>query len=144
MLWRYAVLFVGGVLLKPRLCLCFFLTLALAGCAFDVVHVTQIPAQLEPARGPANAFLLENDVQVDLGTGFSRQLRTGTRWESIGRIDKGDVYRTRDQVLTVEASHVHEAYIVVRSDKLVGFYLPVEKTFSPLPQPATLAMKAVP
>jgi hypothetical protein len=38
------------------------------------------------------------------------------------------VYATRDRVLTVEASNVHEAYIVVSNGKLVGFFLPVEKT----------------
>jgi hypothetical protein len=124
-----------------RWCVCCRLASLLAACAFDVVHVTQRPAKLESA-GPASAsFLLEDDATVDLGTGFNRVLRKGTRWEPVGRIAEGDVYRTRDQVLTVEASHVYEAYVVVTSGKLVGFYLPVQRTFSPLPDPVPLAMK---
>jgi len=31
----------------------------------------------------------------------------------------------------VEGAHVHEAYLVVAGDRLVGFYLPVEKAYSP-------------
>ena len=30
--------------------------------------------------------------------------------------------------MTVEGSHIHEAYIVVTERSLVGFYLPVERT----------------
>jgi len=45
---------------------------------------------------------------------------------------QGVVYKSKDQVLTVEASNIYEANIVVLSNKLVGFYLPVEHTFSPL------------
>jgi hypothetical protein len=125
-------------------CVCVCLASLLAACAFDVVHVTQKPATLASARPGASSFQLENETTVDLGTGFNRVLRAGTRWEPVGQIAEGDVYRTRDQVLTVEASHVYEAYIVVASGKLVGFYLPVEKTFSPLPDPLALATKPLP
>ena len=45
---------------------------------------------------------------------------------------QGEVYKSRDQVLTVEGYHVHEAYLVVASDELMGFYLPVEHNFAPI------------
>ena len=32
---------------------------------------------------------------------------------------------------TVEGAHVHEAYLVIAGEKLVGFYLPVESSFAP-------------
>jgi hypothetical protein len=54
---------------------------------------------------------------------------------------QGNVYRTRDQVVTVEGSHIHEAYIVVTERSLVGFYLPVERTFSPVTPSQTLAVE---
>lgn len=114
----------------------------LAACAFDVVHVTQNPARLESVRLGIGAFRLEKEVTVDLGTGFTRVLRKGTRWEPVGHIAEGDVYRTRDQVLTVEASHIYEAYIVVTTGKVVGFYLPVQKSFARLPEAKALAMEA--
>ncbi len=124
--------------------ICCCLASLLGACAFDVVHVAQKPAALESVRPGAGSFRLEDEAAIDLGTGFSRTLRRGTRWEPVGRIPEGDVYRTRDQVLTVEASHVYEAYIVVASGKLVGFYLPVQRTFSPLPDPLTLATAPLP
>ncbi len=59
-------------------------------------------------------------------------------------MSQGDVYKTRDQVLTVEASNVQEAYIVVESGRLVGFYMPVERTFSPFNGRPELPMKVGP
>ena len=116
----------------------------LAACAFDVIHVDQRPAQLESASASGKPFELAADVDVDIGFGYHRILKKGTKWRSLGRLPQGDVYTTSDQVLTVEASNIQEAYIVIDSRKLVGFYLPVEKTFSPLGQRMDLAMKELP
>ena len=102
----------------------------LAGCPFDVIRVEQTPATLVSTPSPKPAFTLEQDVSIDLGFGYKRVLRKGTRWTWVGTIDSGDVYKTADQVLTVEASNIHEAYIVVEGRKLVGFYLPVERTYT--------------
>lgn len=117
------------------------LTFLLTGCAFDVVHVKQTPTNLESGQAPKSSCILEKESNVSLGTGYSRTLKQGTRWDYVGSVPQGDVFKTKDQVLTVEASHIHEAYIVVSSGKLVGFYLPVEKTFSPLGEPRELSMR---
>jgi hypothetical protein len=132
----------GGAMkrLQVPLWLCALIFL-LTGCAFDVVHVKQISTNLDSGQAPKNSCVLEKEANVDLGTGFSRTLRPGTRWDYAGSIPQGDVFKTKDQILTVEASHIHEAYIVVSSGKLVGFYLPVEKTFSPLSEPQELSMR---
>ena len=106
----------------------------LGACAFDVIHVEQRPARLESAAAGSRPFELAADVDVDIGFGYHRVLKRGTKWRPVGRLPQGDVYTTGDQVLTVEASNIQEAYIVLASRKLVGFYLPVEKTFSPLGQ----------
>jgi hypothetical protein len=87
---------------------------------------------------------LEKEEKIDLGTGYSRVIKDGTKWDYVGTIENGDVYNTKDQVLTVEASNIHEAYIVISSGKLIGFYLPVEKTFSPLSEFRELKIKEVP
>jgi hypothetical protein len=113
----------------------------LGACAFDVIHVEQRPAQLESTDASSRPFELVADVNVDIGFGYHRVLKKGTKWRSVGKLPQGDVYTTSDQVLTVEASNIQEAYIVIESRKLVGFYLPVEKTFSPLRQRTELAMK---
>jgi hypothetical protein len=118
--------------------------LIVTGCAFDVVHVEQVPTRLEAGGEPADGFVLDAEATVNVGAGYMRTLKRGTRWRYIGRIAQGAVYTTADQVLTVEASNIHEAYIVLRSRELVGFYLPVEKTFAPSPNVVALSMKPVP
>jgi hypothetical protein len=50
------------------------------------------------------------------------------------------MYRSRDQVFTVEASNIHEAYLVISENRLMGFYLPVEGTYSPLTKPIELTI----
>jgi hypothetical protein len=106
-----------------------FLAMLLGGCPFDIIHVEQTPAHLESIDATEKPFELMNEVKLDIGAGYHRILRRGTRWRCVGRIPQGNIYTTRDQVLTVEASNIQEAYIVVDSRKLMGFYLPVERTW---------------
>lgn len=120
------------------------LSLALAGCAFDVVHVTQAPAALTPVTATPREFKLLLEVKISLGTGFPTWLKTGTNWKQVGTVPQGEVFATRDQVVTVEASNIQEAYIVVAGNQLVGFYLPVERTFAPLKAPVTLQLQPNP
>lgn len=115
----------------------------LNACAFNVIHVKQIPAVIEKQDNVSKFFELKEDVTVKIGHGYKRTLKANTKWEYVGKITQGDIYKTKDQVLTVEASHIYEAYIVISSDQLVGFYLPVEKTFSPLGKPALLNMRKI-
>ncbi len=114
-----------------------------SGCAFDVYHLKQLPATMESGRSARDSFQLVKEQEVDLGNSYKRTLRKGTRWTHVGTIRQGEVFKTADQILTVEASNVHEAYIVVSSNKLVGFYLPVEKAYSPLSEPVDLSIGAV-
>ena len=116
----------------------------LFGCAFDVVHVKQVPANFIPAEQGKGSWKLLNEVNVTLSSGYHRKLKAGTRWNYIGRVEQGDVFNTEDQVLTVEGSNIFEAYIVVLDGYLQGFYLPVERTFSPLSPPKKLEMEILP
>jgi hypothetical protein len=118
------------------------ISIFLNACAFDLMHVKQLPAQLDTKQEARSSFVLEKEETIDLGTGYTRVLKAGTSWNYVGKIENGDVFKTKDQILTVEASNIHEAYIVVSSEKIVGFYLPVEKTFSPLSTAKTLKIRA--
>jgi hypothetical protein len=109
-------------------------------CAFDLIRVKQRPCQIEKVKSNGESFRLGKEVQVSLDTGYSRKLRDGVRWNYVGVIPAGKVFRTNDQILTVEGSNIFEAYIVVSSGKLVGFYLPVQKAFSPIQEPLRLEM----
>jgi len=121
-----------------------FLTtqLFLAGCAFDVVRLKQVATTLD-TRSPCNdTFVLADDVDLQLSGGYSRRLKKGTRWTCIGKTPQGRVFQTQDQVLTAEASNVFEARLVVIAERVVGLYLPVERTFSPLDDHPKLVIRS--
>ena len=127
----------------PKIIFLFFVILILNSCAFDLVHVKQIPAQIEPNKLSASSFELLDEVNISLDSGYRRKLKKGTKWHYFGTISHGDIFQTNDQVLTVEASNIHEAYIVISSPNIVGFYLPVEKTFSPIKDSQELKMREI-
>ena len=101
----------------------------LSGCALPVRQIA-LSAPFAPASG--RSFVLAEDAHCSISTGYGRTLRAGTHWDLFGTIERGEVYRSQDQLLTVEGFNVHEAYLVVKNESLVGFYLPVEKTFTPV------------
>lgn len=106
----------------------------LGGCAQRIV---QTPADLDSAR-PANAaaaVVADADTQIRSSVGVARTVARGTVWDYAGRIGEGIVYIPRDTVLTVEGADVSEAYLVLRDAQIVGFYLPVQGTFSPVSEP---------
>ncbi|HEX7643687.1 MAG TPA: hypothetical protein VF472_15885 [Burkholderiaceae bacterium] len=108
------------------------LCMALAGC----VAVEQRPTTFSPlgidSGNPARIVRMERQVDIALATGYSRTLKQGGQWTAIGKVDAGEVFKPYNDIFTLEGSHIHEAYLVVSDKRLVGFYLPAEKTFSPL------------
>lgn len=109
-----------------------------SSCAFDITDVKYVPATIME-RTNQNAFVFDDDLRVtQTPCWYTRTLRKGTRWESVGTIAQGDVFRSKDQSLTVECSNVFEAYLVVREERLVGFYLPVERGFVSIADPMSL------
>ncbi len=133
---------VRGYLLKiaritiPAMALCF-----LAGCALSVVMV---PLQLDStANGiAARTIILERDAEVRLSTGYRRKLTKGSVWTYVGSTQHGLVYKSVGSVFTVEGANVHEAYLVVSGDELMGFYLPVEDSYTSLSKPVHLYYRA--
>jgi hypothetical protein len=113
------------------------------GCAFDVAHINSKPSQFISVPGAPKQIVMKETVDITEGpcAYYSRKLNKGTSWDFIGTLPEGEVYKPRDQVLTVEASHVYEAYLVLSDDSLVGFYLPVERAFAPLPNPRRLPIE---
>ena len=112
--------------------------LFLSSCAFDIVRVDQIPTQLSSDPKCLKEIVLTKNIIVGIGSGYKRTLKKGTRWFCIGSIKQGDVFKTKDQILTIEASNIYEANIVVVKDNLIGFYLPVEHSFSSLKTPVRI------
>ena len=84
------------------------------------------------------------DMQATLPAGRVSGLRSLTVWQRVGTVDQGEVFRTKDQVVTVESSNLYQADIVVSGGQLVGFYLPVDHMFvrCKATVPLSLAKKA--
>ena len=123
---------------------CIAFCAALGGCAFDVVSVPQSPVVFNATTG-VKGFVLMQDLKVHIGTGFATRLRANTSWHKVGATVFGDVYTTQDQIVTVEASNIYEAQIVVSGIRnLVGFYLPVEHSYVSLKEPLPLTINPNP
>lgn len=129
---------------RPLRTLAPIVALSLAGCAMDIVSVKQAPVLLTELADLGPPVILQNDVSVAIGTGFATKLRKGTTWRPVGRIAEGEVYATRDQIVTVEASHIHEARPVIAGGRIVGFYLPVERTFTRASSPVAVSFQSTP
>lgn len=80
---------------------------------------------------PGRVYTLAEEVDVSSSSGYRRTLPRASRWESRGRVPAGQVFRRIDGILTIEGAHMHEAYLVIADGKVVGFFLPVERAFSP-------------
>lgn len=103
----------------------------LAACAPEIVRR---PTHLTPVLEPSGSTIeVLEDAVVEVGPGYQRAIRRGSVWMRVGRSAEGEVFRPVDRVFTVEGAHVHEAYLVLDGDRLTGFYLPVERAFSPAP-----------
>lgn len=102
-------------------------SLATAACAPAVKHE---PAVAFQAAQESRQIRLPQGLDVSLSTGYTTHIKPQTTWVLVGTLPEGEVYKPRDQVLTVEGADVHEAYLVLAGDELVGFYLPVEHAFA--------------
>jgi len=112
------------------------------GCPFNLADVRIQPMEIRSSAKSDRGFTLSKDVELSqLPCGYSRTLRGGTHWNPTGELAKGTIYRSKDQNLTLECSNVFEAYLVVAEDRLIGFYLPVEKGFVALSDPIQLPIQ---
>jgi hypothetical protein len=110
----------------------------LSGCAHSVpTEPTRLNAAIEQ---PAKVIRLEREALIVLPTGYKRQLQTDSKWRLVGSIAQGQVFRPVNSVLTIEGRQVHEAYLVISSGVLRGFYLPGESNYAPLQAPVPLSI----
>jgi hypothetical protein len=115
----------------------------LGGCAAGINH---LPTVISPIALTAQrqVVTLEKTVDLKLGTGYTRTIKQGSQWERIGSVAQGDVFKSHDGIFTVEGAHVHEAYLVVNSQSLVGFYLPAERGFVPCSEKPQISLSVNP
>jgi hypothetical protein len=118
------------------------LPLLASGCAFDVMHPQEVPAQFQASPTSSQVLTLQNDVSVKLTSSWASKLKKGTRWHVVGRIEQGEILKTQDQVVAVTGSNMYEAAPVVNDGKLVGFFLILQNSFTPANPPKAVELVA--
>lgn len=109
----------------------------IGGCAREVVRD---PVALSATKS-VQTLQLRSPAAIVLDSGYERRLAAGAVLVELGRVPQGRVFKPVNTVLTVKGAHSHEAYPVLRDNSIVGFYLPVEKAFSPLSLPVPLQLE---
>jgi hypothetical protein len=106
--------------------------LILNACA-QKVEFTPAPLLFPEATAIDGSADVTLPVAVEIRSNYSGQLTTQSRWRRAGRLPEGNVYRRIGSVNSIRVDEqMSEAYLVVRANMLVGYYLPVQSTFSPL------------
>lgn len=115
------------------------LFLCVGGCARQVVRHPVDPEFVEQQQ--QKKYVAVRPTAIRLDSGYERTIRAGTEFADAGRIKQGRILKPIGSVFTVEGAHTHEAYPVVDNERIVGFFLPVERAFSPLSQSVTLSIE---
>jgi len=120
-----------------------FLLLTVAIFVASCAGVSHSPASITPMMRtePTAPVKLAKSLDIQFDTGYSRRVNQDSQWVRIGSIEQGDVYKPHQDVFTLEGAHIHEAYWVVKSNRLIGFYLPFEQGFSALKQPISVTFQ---
>ncbi|WP_082818818.1 hypothetical protein [Cupriavidus nantongensis] len=105
--------------------------LALAACA-PMVATTPSTIEATQPNTASRRIQILTPATIKLDTGYSRTLPEKSVWSKAGRVPQGDVFRPVGTIFTIEGRQVHEAYLVIHNQTLVGFYLPGEQNYSPL------------
>ena len=112
--------------------------MAIAGCATDLSRRLSKFDPL-PSGQRARVIRVDQDARITWESiAFERTVKAGSQWRELGRVSEGTVFRPLDGPFTIEGAHVHEAYLVLSGQTLVGFYLPVEGSFVDAKPPVVL------
>jgi hypothetical protein len=111
----------------------------ISGCASEVVRYPTDLSAVAPAT--RKHYVALSAAVLPMESGYNRTINAGTQFVEFGFIKQGKVLKPTNTVLTVEGAHMHEAYPVIDNDRVVGFYLPVEKAYSPLSQAIILSIQ---
>jgi hypothetical protein len=118
------------------------LTVSVLLCAC-AAEVTRHPADIT-LRNDGTSYVVLQPAALLLDSGYTRTIPSGMKFVNAGQVREGMVLRPQDSVFTIEGRNQHEAYPVVDNGRVVGFYLPVEKAFSPLSRPVALTLERNP
>ncbi|TAK83325.1 MAG: hypothetical protein EPO12_05775 [Aquabacterium sp.] len=125
--------------MRTRSLVTLLLAACLAACASEV---RQLPAPFQSLPAAGQRISLSQEVEAMPESGYRRKIAAGSRFQHVGRISQGEVYKPiAGAAIVVEGRHMHEAWIVLNGGSLAGFYLPVEQSFSPVGTPVPFPFK---
>lgn len=70
-------------------------------------------------------------------------MAAGSEWRPVGEIPQGVVFQPVGTVFTIEGRQEHEAYLVIKANVLMGFFLPGESHFSPLEPTQSITIERI-
>lgn len=117
--------------------------MAMAGCA-PMLPTEAARFSPHTAGTIEHRFELRQAAVVTPPKGYAREVPAGSRWQSVGTLPQGTVYRRLNSVFSIQGRHVHEAYLVVKQNAVQGFFLPAESQYSSLTSPIPLITGALP
>lgn len=92
------------------------------------MEVVRAPADFVAlSQAQARRIVIVRPAEITLESGYRRTINAGVVLLEVGIVSAGHVFKPVNTVFTVEGKHMHEAYLVLRNERVVGFYLPVEK-----------------
>lgn len=106
-----------------------WVVLSSTGCAPEIVR-SAIPYVQK--TDDKEVIQLTKSTTIPNYSGAGNKLFVGTRWDHVGEVVHGKVYRSKDSVFFLRGANTHEAYLVIKDKRLVGFYLPGDKAWSVL------------
>ncbi len=111
--------------------------IALSACA-PAIPVQDAQLRVQPSAQAEPIRVAQQEVTIRLSSGYQRTIAAQSRWSRVGLLPQGEVLRPVGTIFTIEGRQVHEAYLVVAQQNIVGFYLPGESHFSPLDKPVSI------
>jgi hypothetical protein len=112
-----------------------------SSCTVDLLAVKQNPTLIDTAGVSKPSWILAEPINIKMDVWRNIALKKDTEWIYVGQINEGEIYKTNDQIVMLDGFNAFEANLVLSGNKLMGFYLPVEKTFTPLKYPVLLKIK---
>jgi len=117
----------------------------LLGACLTVGFTTKVQLAPKPAAAAAvQEIRLQTAATFRMTIGPSAMLPAGSRWRAAGSLAQGTVYRPLNRVVLLEGYRVDEAWPVVQSGQLQGFFLPAEARFAPVRHAVPLPLADMP
>lgn len=124
----------------PSPTLLLHLAVVLLGAGLALGSTTRVHLSPGPAASTAQDIRVQTAAPFRMTIGAGAVLPAGSRWRATGALAQGTVYRPLSAVVMLEGPRVNEAWPVIKTGLLQGFFLPAEARFAPVRHAVPLAL----